>query len=538
MLQKLTILVWFVLLILGYFFPYFIGISSFPIWGDFAAYYLEYSKYHTSGKLYELISVWYEPWYFMYLNILERLTDDFQLSFLISEIVILILYFFSLYFFLWVYTKLSFRKKIIVSFLFIFSISQLLPFIFSLRKQYFCWPFLILYLAILGRKLLWKTKIFLLGLLMAMLFFTHRWIAFYGVIFLVTLFLKPKQNFNLIVLVSKSVLIWLIINIAYLTPFLLIQLGLIQDTFTLFLNNAQVAINGTGTNVYKSRWLDMYQWPTDNTWVSYFFGESVIFLYLFSLLKFIWKDKFFIYFTVLNLFIYLWAVMAGRLWHVAIFLAIYFFWQYLCRHKKLLILFFPFFLFPFVSQSFQWNMNNRYFSVIDDYLQNFYDQVPRENTFMVSINNPFLRYSGYKSEYSFTDAILRDTYSAYKEKWDTTNMLVDFRSLFFLYWYKEVILPESLRGYDIYVVFGYFTENYLSPEARKYFLNNRISSKNFLNSPLYELVSLNGGKSRLNNYKWYYPINFVFRLKKWVSIRYVPDNEIVSEALRVVHSSY
>jgi hypothetical protein len=133
---------------------------------------------------------------------------------------------------------------------------------------------------------------------------------------------------------------------------------------------------------------------------------------------------------------------------------------------------------------------------------------------------------------------LRDTYSTFLEKGKITNMLIDFRSLFFLYWYETVILPESLRWYDIYVVFGYFSENYLSPEAQKYFLNTRISSKHFKDSPLYELVPIEWPKSSFNNYKSYYPINFVFRLKKWVSIRYVPDDEIISDALRAINSRY
>jgi hypothetical protein len=78
-------------------------------------------------------------------------------------------------------------------------------------------------------------------------------------------------------------------------------------------------------------------------------------------------------------------------------------------------------------------MNNRYFSIIDSYLQNFYKSVPKQDTFLVTLANPFLRYSGYKIEHSFTEATLRDTYSTFLEKGKITNMLIDFRSLFFLY---------------------------------------------------------------------------------------------------------
>lgn len=474
----------------------------------------------------------------MYLNTLERITNNFQLGFLISEITMVVLYFWSFYLFLWSYTKLSYRKKIIVCFLFVFSLSQFVPFIFSLRKQYFCWFFLIFYLAILGRKAVWGIKILLLGLFMSMIFFTHRWIAFYWGIFLIPLFFHPKQNKILILSIFKSILIWLLVNISYILPFFLIQISLLKDTFTLFTNNIQVATGLISTGGYKARWFDMYQGKTDNTWVSYFFANTIIFLYLFSLIRFIRRDKIFIYFVILNLFIFSWSVMAGRLWHVANFFAIYFFWHYIWRQRKMLIIFFSVCLVSFVSTAFQRNMNNRYFSVIDEYLQNFYGHVPKENTFMISLSNTFLRFSGYNNEYSFSRPILMDTYPVFIEKSKLTNTLVDFRSLFFLYWYRTVILPESLKGYDIYVVFGYFTENYLSPEARKYFISNRISSKNFLNSPLYELVNLNGGKSPLNNYKWYYPINSVFRLKEWAEIKYVPDNEIIAEALSAIYSSY
>jgi hypothetical protein len=61
------------------------------------AYYAEYQKYYTSGKLSDIISIWYEPGYFLHLNILDRMINDFEVSFIISEIVTLFLYFFSFY---------------------------------------------------------------------------------------------------------------------------------------------------------------------------------------------------------------------------------------------------------------------------------------------------------------------------------------------------------------------------------------------------------------------------------------------------------
>jgi hypothetical protein len=43
------------------------------------------------------------------------------------------------------------------------------------------------------------------------------------------------------------------VNISYLIPFLLVQASLVQDTFTLFINNSQAALKGSDISAYKAR---------------------------------------------------------------------------------------------------------------------------------------------------------------------------------------------------------------------------------------------------------------------------------------------
>lgn len=469
----------------------------------------------------------------MYLNILDRMTNNFQMSFLVSEILILLLYFSSFYFFLCSFTKFSVNKKIVLSFLFIFSLSQLLPFIYALRKQYFTWIFLLLYLGLCEKNIPQKIKIFLLGLLMSMVFFSHRWVSFYWIIFLVSLFLYFPRNKQLTWAILFSIWIWILVNISYFIPFLTIQANIIQDTIIAFINNIQVSSGASKSEEYLYRWFDMYKGQTNNTWISYFFADNILFLYLFSLIKFIRKDKFFIYFLALNLFIFFWSVMAGRLWHIANFFAVYFVGAYLFRYRRILMIFFFLFIISFSLEAYHRNIKNRYFSNIDWYLQNFLEQVPKKNTFLISLPNPFLRYSWYMSDYS-AEAILQDSYSVYREKRELTGMLADFKWLFFLYWYDTVILPEYLRWYEIYVIFSYWAENHPPPEASKYFLQGRAKSINFLNSPFFELVQVQGIKSSSNLYGGRYPINYTFRLKKSTSVRYVPDDEIIGESIQAI----
>ena len=187
--SKLLLIFWIITACFGFFYPYFSWLIHFPSWGDFVAYYREFQTYGTTNKIFESIGIWYEPGYFFLLYILTLFINDFELSFLILEILIVVLYFFAFYFLINAFSSVSKTKKIIVSILFCFSAPQYLIFIFSIRKQFFAGLFFLLFFGLHKR---FGHKLIPLGIVFSMLFFSHRWVSFYLWVFLLILLVNLK----------------------------------------------------------------------------------------------------------------------------------------------------------------------------------------------------------------------------------------------------------------------------------------------------------------------------------------------------------
>lgn len=527
----LTFILWI------YFLSYLLGWWSFPMWGDFVAYFNEYQNYLLWWQLYKTVSIWYEPWYFLYLYVLDTITNNFSFSFLLSDILNISLAYGVFYFFLGIFW-ISFRKKIILALIISISVPQFLIFTFSLRKQFF-W---ILYsLLFLSSALRFPKKYIFLSLLFGGLFFAHRGISFYTALSSIIVIFYYKFKFNSYVKAFFiSIFFGVLMNISYLTPFIKIQFNILDHTFWALIHNTAVATWASNAK-YLARGFDIF-WlfghDTNNTAFSFFQTLPFIFIPFLASFKKVKNKILFFYVITIFTMTYLWSVMAWRISQLttALILSVTF---SAFRSRIIYIFFLSFMIISFVSIGVQKNMDNRYFGSRDSYINDFVKKVPKEGTFIFDQGNPLLGYLGYLDVNSFAPrTTLSSTVDEYLSNQRTIQFIRDVQGLFPLYWYNELILPNSLKWYNIYIVFWYFYDKYSYASNLKYDINAPILMSNFEKSHLFEEILIDWIKDTYhNNYKLrYYPITKVFRVRDSSSIRYVSDNDYLYSVIPIIKS--
>lgn len=475
----------------------------------------------------------------------DLFTGSFWFAFLSLEITTILSYFLAFYLLLWSWTKLSFRKKIIISFLFSISLPQYLIFLHSIRKQFFDGVFFLLFLGILPRcKNLYHQGV--LGILFAEVFFAHRWVSFYLITFLLTFFLYWKQKIKIkyFKVTLIALIIGIAINISYLTPFIQIQSKILLDTFNPVKSNfsGEISSPNLAAPAVRSYWFDIFQSVgAGNPFLNYFFWYYIFFLFIISWFRNIKESIFTRYYIILNIFIYLIFTMAWRVAHLANIVWFSLFALLLNRKRFLSIITISYIIFTSMQTIALTNIKNHYFGVIDSFMQDFYKKVPTEKTFLFSAwDNLFIRYSGYNSIGNFLKTTLGSSYEEYYKQGALDAQLSQFQKLFILSWYNQVVLPESLKWYDIYVVFGlYYPWHLKAYQSSLGVVVKTPIEKLFEQSPFFERVNINGYQDDLNRFQWSkYPISLVFRLKSNAPRQYIPDDEVVFEVGKILHNLY
>lgn len=475
----------------------------------------------------------------------DLLIGSFRFAFLSLEITTVLCYFLAFYLLLWSWTKLSFRKKIIISFIFSISLPQYFTFLHSIRKQFFDWIFFLLFLGIFPRcKNVYHQVI--LGIIFAETFFAHRWVSFYLVILLpaILLYWKKGKDIKHLKKIFIALIIWLAINISYLTPFIKIQSKLILN---LFLNPIKKGVwtalsssDFSAPSAVKAYWFDLFQSvAAGNPFLNYFIWYNILFLIIISWFWKIKKHLFMRYFILLNICIYLVLTMAWRVSHMTNMVWFLLFALVLARKRFIAIIAISYIIFTSMQTIALTNIKNHYFGVIDSFMQDFYNKVPTKKTFLFSAwDNLFIRYSGYNSVENFIKTSLKSSYEEYYENGQLSSYLSQFEKYFILSWYNQVVLPEMLEWYDIYVVFGlYYSWHVKNMRYSLSFPSSTPIEKLFAQSPLFEPVSINGFKDYRNQFQWAkYPISFVFRLKPDAPRTYVPNDEILFEVKKNIYN--
>lgn len=333
----------------------------------------------------------------------------------------------------------------------IVSINHLYLFIF---RQYFSASFLLIWILILDKKINFQKKSYIIGYMLWVLLFFHKWSAsIYLIIllsFLVTKIIQEKEKMYIFLWIIKIIIISSLIYTPYLIEYKDIFMKTFKDVFVISTNTAQwVYAKGQGTSLIRGGNTPFKETIIEKIFFNPFFG--IIWIILISEIKkiFFWNKIKKHWLLALIIYIYLIVIEANfsqRTMYI-VFLIICLVLKEinsLKRRNVLILILFSILVTGTITVA--WKKPNLNYK--DSLVSEFLMKIPKENSIIVSSggNNNIpgqLWYLFWEYMHSFSDEVQKDK-----------NVLTSTfeKDLLTLGHEKNIKIPDFIKEKNIYIV--------------------------------------------------------------------------------------